>query len=145
MQNQQVKEVLAGFVTALATLPTSISYSLVVGIKPLLGVWNSGLMGLSSGLIGGAPGKLPLFEAAFYFITCLLGLIIGSAGVTALPMAKIFQSLGQEYMFFSLIAASVIEMLFGVLKLSKFASVIQEPVVSGFLNALGLFILSSQV
>lgn len=60
-------------------------------------------------------------------------------------MAKIFQSLGQEYMFFSLIAASVIEMLFGVLKLSKFASVIQEPVVSGFLNALGLFILSSQV
>lgn len=144
MQNQQVKEVLAGFVTALATLPTSISYSLVVGIKPLLGVWNSGLMGLSSGLIGGAPGKLPLFEAAFYFITCL-GLIIGSAGVTALPMAKIFQSLGQEYMFFSLIAASVIEMLFGVLKLSKFASVIQEPVVSGFLNALGLFILSSQV
>lgn len=128
VQNQQVKEVLAGFVTALATLPTSISYSLVVGIKPLLGVWNSGLMGLSSGLIGGAPG-----------------LIIGSAGVTALPMAKIFQSLGQEYMFFSLIAASVIEMLFGVLKLSKFASVIQEPVVSGFLNALGLFILSSQV
>lgn len=68
MQNQQVKEVLAGFVTALATLPTSISYSLVVGIKPLLGVWNSGLMGLSSGLIGGAPGKFSLVEAALGLI-----------------------------------------------------------------------------
>eukprot|EP01031_Cornospumella_fuschlensis_P035368 gene35368-42863_t len=121
------KEVLAGIVVTLATIPTSISYSLVVGISPVIGIWNSAICGLFAALIGGAPG-----------------VIVGSAGVTALPMASLFSSLGPAYMSASLLLASAMETLFGVAKLSKFADVITMPVIAGFLNALAIFICKSQ-
>lgn len=54
------KEILAGIVVTLATIPTSISYSLVVGISPVIGIWNSAICGLFAALIGGAPGKLKI-------------------------------------------------------------------------------------
>jgi len=48
---------MAGLVVALATIPTSISYSTVVGINPIIGIWNSALVGLFVTVIGGAPGS----------------------------------------------------------------------------------------
>ena len=52
------KEILAGAVVALATIPTSISYSTVVGINPITGIWNSVAVGLCTTVVGGAPGML---------------------------------------------------------------------------------------
>ncbi|RYH32060.1 SulP family inorganic anion transporter [archaeon] len=70
---------------------------------------------------------------------------MGSAGVTALPMASLHSSLGPAYMSASLLLASAMEAIFGILRLSKFADVITTPVIAGFLNALAIFIGKSQV
>jgi MFS superfamily sulfate permease-like transporter len=59
------KEILAGLVVALATIPTSISYSTVIGIKPLIGIWNSAILGFISSFIGGAPGSHDYFLIRF--------------------------------------------------------------------------------
>jgi SulP family sulfate permease len=122
------REILAGLVVSLATIPTSISYSTVVGVKPLVGIWSSALVGFFASLIGGAPG-----------------LIVGSAGVTALPMAKMFSTLGPAYMAFALIFASAMEAFFGIFKLSHLANIVTEPVIAGFLNALAIFIIKAQL
>lgn len=74
-----------------------------------------------------------------------VGVIVGSAGVTALPMASLFSSLGPAYMSASLLLASAMESLFGLARLSKFADVITMPVIAGFLNALAIFIGKSQL
>ncbi len=55
--NELVREIMAGLVVALATIPTSISYSTVVGINPIIGIWNSAIVGLLVTVVGGAPGK----------------------------------------------------------------------------------------
>jgi hypothetical protein len=55
--NNYVKEILAGLVVALVTIPTSISYSTVVGVNPITGIWNSAIVGLLTALVGGAPGE----------------------------------------------------------------------------------------
>ena len=75
--NDLTKEIFAGLVVALATIPTSIAYSSVVGINPLAGIWSSIIVGASVALIGGAPG-----------------LIAGAAGVIALPLSKLYASYG---------------------------------------------------
>ncbi|RYH32059.1 hypothetical protein EON65_01205 [archaeon] len=66
-QQNVAKEILAGIVVTLATVPTSISYSLVVGVSPVIGIWNSAICGLFAALIGGAPGNL-VFKHIFKFM-----------------------------------------------------------------------------
>ncbi len=56
-ENNALVEIMSGMLVALATLPTSISYALLVGITPALGIWNSAILGLVSSMVGGAPGK----------------------------------------------------------------------------------------
>jgi len=61
-QGELAREVMAGLVVALATIPTSISYSTIAGISPITGIWNSALVGLVITVVGGAPGQwLPSF------------------------------------------------------------------------------------
>lgn len=57
-KDELAREIMAGLVVALATIPTSISYSTVVGINPIIGIWNSALVGLFVTVIGGAPGTI---------------------------------------------------------------------------------------
>ena len=56
-KGELVREVMAGLVVALATIPTSISYSTIAGISPITGIWNSALVGLVITVVGGAPGQ----------------------------------------------------------------------------------------
>ncbi len=68
------KEVLAGLVVTLATLPTSISYSTVVGVSPVIGIWNSAITGLLAALVGGAPGAniILITVSSFGIYSCVI-------------------------------------------------------------------------
>ena len=46
---------------------------------------------------------------------------------------------------YDIMLASLIELCFGLLKLSKIADVVTEPVIAGFLNAFAIFLVKSQV
>lgn len=97
-------EVLAGSVVALATIPTSVAYSSIIGLNPLIGIWSSIFVGLLLALVGGGPG-----------------VIAGAAGVVAIPMAKLLSVSSPAYMGAAVIAAGLLEILFGISKLvSKF-------------------------
>jgi sulfate permease, SulP family len=72
-------------------------------------------------------------------------MIAGSAGVIALPMAKLVASHGLPYMAAAVILSSVLQLLFGVFRASSLLDVVTEPVVCGFLNALGIFLLQTQL
>lgn len=115
-------------VTALATIPTSVSYANIIGVSPLVGIWTSAIVGLCVTVVGGGPG-----------------LIAGAAGVIALPMAKLFVSNGPVYMLAAVVCSGILDMLFGLSKLAAFSDQVEEPVIAGFLNAFALFLLQTQV
>eukprot|EP01038_Epipyxis_sp_PR26KG_P006314 gene6314-8694_t len=127
-KDELTREVLAGLVVALATIPTSISYATIIGLNPLIGLWSSILVGLFVTIIGGGPG-----------------LIAGAAGVIALPMGKLYASHGKSYMAGAVILSGLFQIAFGLTKLGKLASLVTEPVIVGFLNSFGIFLIKSQL
>lgn len=73
------------------------------------------------------------------------GLIAGSAGVVALPMAKLIATVGLPYMSAALVLSSLLQAMFGIFKLSYVQDLVTEPVIAGFMNALGIFLVRTQV
>ena len=126
--NELIRELVAGSVAALVTIPTSIAYATIIGLSPLIGVWTSVIVGLGVCLVGGAPG-----------------LIAGAAGVVAVPLAKLVSLHGSQTMGITVLISGLMEVLFGAARLGKFADIVTEPVVVGFLNAFAIFLVKSQV
>lgn len=135
-----LRETLAGTVTALATIPTSVAYAAVVGVSPLVGIWSSAVVGFFSAVVGREPG-----------------MISAAAGVIAIPMAAVYKLHGETYMLATLFLAGTMELLFGALKLGTRiglycedtcdlyeGSYITPPIIAGFMNAFGLFLVKSQ-
>jgi SulP family sulfate permease len=96
------REVLAGLVVALATIPTSVAYSSVIGVSPLVGIWSSAIVGGIVALVGGGPG-----------------IIAGASGVVAPSIARIVASHGTAYMGASVILAAILESFVGIARLGK--------------------------
>ena len=126
--DELIRELVAGSVAALVTIPTSIAYATIIGLSPLIGVWTSAIVGLGVCLVGGAPG-----------------LIAGAAGVVAVPLAKLVSLHGSQTMGITVLISGLMEVLFGAARLGKFADIVTEPVVVGFLNAFAIFLVKSQV
>ena len=122
------REALAGFISALATVPTSISYASIIGFNPLVGIWSSVILGAVMALIGGCPGVIP-----------------GAAGIVAIPLSKQVALYGYRYTSATVLFTSVLEFLFGLSRAGKYINIVTEPVMSGFLNAFAIFLLKSQV
>ena len=60
-----------------------------------------------------------LFNTFNILSTFITGLIAGSAGVIALPMAKIVSTIGLPYMSLAVILSSLLQLLMGIFKFSK--------------------------
>ena len=68
--NQIKTEILSGLTIAIALVPEAISFALLVGASPQIGLWAAVFMALSTSIFGGRPG-----------------LISGATGATAVIMA----------------------------------------------------------
>lgn len=139
-----VSEALAGFVVSLATLPKAIAFSTVLGVNPLTGIWTTVAVSLAVTVIGRSPGKnLALLTSVIN--VRISGLISGVAGVLIMPIAAIMKTHGPHAMSAAVILSGLLEILFGVLKLGKYLDIVTENVVVGFLNAVVVFLLKTQV
>jgi SulP family sulfate permease len=120
-------EILSGSTIAIALVPEAISFALLVGAAPQLGLWAAFFMAISTSLFGGRPG-----------------LISGATGATAVVMAGLVKTNGLEYLPLAVVTAGVIQgivWLTGAWRVFRF---IPSHVISGFLIALAILILLSQ-
>jgi SulP family sulfate permease len=120
-------EILSGSTIAIALVPEAISFALLVGAAPQLGLWAAFFMAMSTSLFGGRPG-----------------LISGATGATAVIMAGLVKSNGLEYLPLAVVVAGLIQgivWLTGAWRVFRF---IPSHVISGFLIALAVLILLSQ-
>ena len=120
-------EILSGATIAVALVPEAISFALLVGAAPQLGLWAAFFMEMSTSLFGGRPG-----------------LISGATGATAVIMAGLVQSHGLEYLPLGVMIAGLIQAIIWFTGAWKVFRVIPSHVISGFLIALAVLILISQ-
>ena len=121
-------EVLAGLTVAMTMIPESLSFAILAGFPPLMGLYAAFIAGLVTAIFGGRPG-----------------LISGGAGATVIVLIALMKSNGLEYVFAAVALAGVLQILVGVFKLGKFIRLVPRPVMFGFVNGLAIVIFMSQL
>jgi len=121
-------EILAGLTVAMTMIPESLSFAILAGFPPLVGLYAAFIMGLVTAVLGGRPG-----------------LVSGGAGATVITLIALMKSHGMEYVFAAVALAGVIQILVGVFKFGKFIRLVPQPVMYGFVNGLAVVIFMSQV
>jgi SulP family sulfate permease len=121
-------EILAGLTVAMTMIPESLSFAILAGFPPLVGLYAAFIAGLVTAIFGGRPG-----------------MISGGAGATVVVLIALMQSHGIEYVFAAVALAGVIQIFIGLFKLGKFIRLVPQPVMFGFVNGLAVIIFMSQL
>jgi SulP family sulfate permease len=121
-------EVLAGLTVAMTMIPESLSFAILAGFPPLVGLYAAFIMGLVTAIFGGRPG-----------------MVSGGAGATVIVLIALMNSHGLDYVFGAVALAGVVQILVGLFKLGKFIRLVPQPVMFGFVNGLAIIIFMSQI
>jgi sulfate permease, SulP family len=121
-------EVLAGLVVALALIPEAISFSILAGVDPRVGLFSSFVMAVVIAFTGGRPA-----------------MITAATGAIALVVAPLVRDHGLQYLLAAVVLGGVFQILLaagGVARLMRF---IPRSVMVGFVNALAILIFTAQL
>jgi SulP family sulfate permease len=121
-------EILAGLTVAMTMMPESLSFAILGGFPPLVGLYAAFIMGLVTSVFGGRPG-----------------LVSGGAGATVVVLIALMKSHGIDYVFAAVALAGLIQILIGLFKLGKFIRLVPRPVMYGFVNGLAIIIFMAQL
>ncbi len=122
------KEVLAGLVVALALIPEAISFSIIAGVDPRVGLFSSFVMAVSIAFLGGRPA-----------------MITAATGAVALVIAPVARDYGMDYFIATVILAGVFQLVLGALGVAKLMRFIPRSVMVGFVNSLAILIFMAQL
>ncbi|MGO1584641.1 MAG: SulP family inorganic anion transporter, partial [Mesonia sp.] len=121
-------EILAGLTVAMTMIPESLSFAILAGFPPLVGLYAAFIMGLITAIFGGRPG-----------------MVSGGAGATVVVLIALMNSHGLDYVFAAVAMAGIIQIMVGLFKLGKFIRLVPQPVMFGFVNGLAVIIFMSQM
>jgi SulP family sulfate permease len=121
-------EILAGLTVAMTMIPESLSFAILAGFPPLVGLYAAFIMGLVTAIFGGRPG-----------------MVSGGAGATVIVLIALMKSSGLEYVFAAVALAGLLQIAVGLFKLGKFIRLVPQPVMYGFVNGLAVIIFMSQI
>ncbi|NQW28228.1 MAG: gliding motility-associated C-terminal domain-containing protein [Flammeovirgaceae bacterium] len=130
-------EVLAGFTSAIVTMPVAIAYGYASGLGPISGFISAIVLGVIAAIIGGTQGQISSPTGALTVaISVIVGVEIGIQGSleAAIPILVL--------MFF---LAGLIQFLFGIMKLGENIQYIPFSVISGFMSGVGVIIIAIQI
>lgn len=122
------REALAGVITALALIPEVISFSVIAGVDPKVSLLASVVLCISMSLLGGRPA-----------------MVTAAAGSVALVIGPMVHQHGVEYILPAVVLAGVIQIIFGLTRMSRLMRFVPQAVMTGFVNALGILIFFAQV
>ncbi|WP_422741932.1 SulP family inorganic anion transporter [Mycobacterium sp. WMMD1722] len=121
-------EALAGLVVALALIPEAISFSIIAGVDPRVGLFASFTMAVTIALTGGRPA-----------------MISAATGAVALVVAPLVREHGLDYLIATVILAGIIQLALGGLGVARLMRFVPRSVMVGFVNALAILIFLAQL
>ena len=130
------KDILAGIIVALVSIPISMGYSLVAGLPVVYGLYGSLLPILVFGIISSSPQFVFGVDAA---PAALVGGAIASLGIAA------ESSEAMKIVPLITLVTSVWLLVFAILRVGRFVKFISTPVMGGFISGVGLTIILMQV
>ena len=121
-------EVFAGLVTALALIPETISFSIVAGVGPEVGLFTSVIFLLAISIVGGRPA-----------------MVSAAAGSIALVVAPLVAEHGVDYLIAAVILGGVLQVLLAWAGIARLMRFVPNSVLTGFVNALAILIFAAQI
>jgi SulP family sulfate permease len=121
-------EALAGLVVALALIPEAISFSIIAGVDPRVGLFASFTMAATIAVTGGRPA-----------------MISAATGAVALVIAPLVASHGLQYLIAAVLLGGVFQVALGLLGVAKVMRFVPRSVMVGFVNALAVLIFTAQL
>ncbi|WP_345619867.1 SulP family inorganic anion transporter [Streptomyces ziwulingensis] len=121
-------EVLAGLVVALALIPEAISFSIIAGVDPAIGLFASFTMAVTISVVGGRRA-----------------MISAATGAVALVIAPLNREYGLGHLVAAVILAGVFQVVLGAVGVAKLMRFVPRSVMTGFVNALAILIFMAQV
>ena len=119
---------LSGLVVALALIPEAISFSIIAGVDPKVGLYASFSIAIIISIAGGRPG-----------------MISAATGAMALVIVPLVDEYGVGYLFAATVLAGVFQIGLGRLGVGSLMRFIPRTVMIGFVNALAILIFLAQV
>ncbi len=119
---------LSGLVVALALIPEAISFSIIAGVDPKVGLYASFTIAILISFVGGRSG-----------------MISAATGAMALVVVSLVAEHGVGFLFAATILAGLMQVAFGFLGVGSLMRFIPRTVMLGFVNALAILIFLAQV
>lgn len=127
-----------GITAGIVALPLALAFGVSSGLGPSAGLYGAIFIGFFAALFGGTPTQIsgPTAPMTAVSLVIIAGLIAANNGDVSKALPAILTVF---------LLAGLIQILLGVLGLGKYIRYIPYPVVSGFMTAIGLIIISTQL
>ncbi|MGI5498817.1 SulP family inorganic anion transporter [Lentzea sp. CA-135723] len=121
-------DLLSGLVVALALIPEALSFSVIAGVDPKVGLYASFTIAIIIAFAGGRPA-----------------MISAATGAMALVLVQLVRDHGVEYMFAATVLTGMFQILFGLLGVHRLMRFVPRTVMTGFVNALAILLFAAQI
>jgi SulP family sulfate permease len=121
-------EVLAGLVVALALIPEAISFSILAGVDPRVGLFASFTMAVTIAFTGGRPA-----------------MISAATGAIALVVAPLAREHGLGYLVAAVVLGGLMQIALAAAGVARLMRFLPRSVMVGFVNALAILIFAAQL
>ncbi|MDH6286862.1 SulP family inorganic anion transporter [Rhodococcus opacus] len=120
-------ESLSALVVAMALIPEALSFSIIVGVDPRVGLFTAAIMAMTIAFTGGRPA-----------------MISAATGSVSLVLAPLMASHGLQYLIAAVFLGGAMQILLAVLGVARLMRFLPRSVMVGFCNALGILIFVHQ-
>ncbi|MGW7417090.1 SulP family inorganic anion transporter [Streptomyces sp. NPDC054863] len=120
-------EVLGGLVVGLALIPEAISFSVIAGVSPSVGLFSAVTMAVVISFVGGRKA-----------------MISAATGAVALVVAPLNKEHGLGYLVAAVILGGLMQVALGALGVARLMRFVPRSVMVGFVNALAILVFMGQ-
>ncbi|MDB4088008.1 SulP family inorganic anion transporter [Flavobacteriales bacterium] len=131
-------DLFGGLTAGIVALPLALAFGVSSGLGPQYGIYGAIFISFFAALFGGTPTQISGPTAP---MTAVSMVVIG--GILAINDGDIEKALPSIVMVFLL--AGIFQIILGILGLGKYIRFIPYPVVSGFMTAIGIIIIVTQL
>lgn len=123
-------DILGGLNAAIITLPQALAFGVATGFGASAGIWGAIILSFVAGILG---TRIPM--------------ISGVTGPVAIVVASIMHALNKDIgaVVFIVFLAGIIQILLSLTKLPEIVKYVPYPVISGFMNGVGVIIIIMQL
>ncbi len=123
-------DILGGLNAAIITLPQALAFGVATGFGASAGLWGAIILSFVAGILG---TKVPM--------------ISGVTGPVAIVVASIMHALNKDLsaVIFILFLAGIFQIILSLTKLPEIVKYVPYPVISGFMNGVGIIIIIMQI